>query len=454
MKKQFLTSGSITKGLISFSFPMLVISFIQQMFGFVDMLFVGNYIGKLGAAAVGASSVIITCLIGLFSGITIGVGVLSARLVGGEKWNEFNLFVKYVVKIGFIIGTIGMFLGLLVIKKLLEIFETPNEVIVDALLYARLYLLGLVPMFLYQVYASFFKAMNKVHIPLYCMMSAGFMNIILNMVLIIVLEFGIFGVALATTISQWFGLLLMMLIFRGYHKMIKSELDYEYMISKKELKNYLIKVLQIGLPAGLQAILLTFSNVIMQYFVNQLGTNQMAAFAAYFKIENIIYLPILAMGQTVLIFVSQNLGANKSLRIKKGVLIGFAISISITIMSSFFLIQIKNPLIWLLIKDVKIVDYCGTIILMCFPFYFLYAILELSGNVIRGFGKSYIPMFTSILSLGIIRIGIVIFWASGFQDLKKIAMVFPITWGICAFLNLIFLGIYYLKASKKELQKG
>ncbi|OYO84928.1 hypothetical protein CG709_14630, partial [Lachnotalea glycerini] len=167
-------------------------------------------------------------------------------------------------------------------------------------------------------------------------------------------------------------------------------------------------VIRIGVPAGVQAVLLTFSNLIMQYYVNKLGISQVAAFSAYFKIESVIYLPILAMGQTVMIFISQNKGAGRLIRVKKGAIYGLGLGILLTLVISISMLSVIESIFWIFIKDNTVIFYGVSITLVTFPFYFLYAILDITGNVIRGLGNSFIPMCNSIISLCVIRILILV----------------------------------------------
>lgn len=449
MKHASLTEGGMVKGFLLFAIPMLLNSIMQQMFSTVDMYFIGNYVGKNAAAAVGASGVLITCMIGLFTGLTTGAGILAARFFGSKRWKEYIEVGKTARKMSVIFGVFIMLLGWMNMKSLLILFKTPNEILDDALLYAKTYLFGLMPMLLFQTDFALMKASNEAKRPVYSLLLAGVINAILDYIFILVMEWGILGASLATVISQWIAAIFTRVMFVYY---IRKKLQLSYVkvkISRKKERNFMLKMLKIGLPAGIQAVFLTFSNLIMQYFVNQLGIYQVAAFAAYFKIETMIYLPILAIGNTVLIFVSQNIGAKQYERIKKGVIFSLCFAVFTTLVLSFGTLLIGEEIFWILIKDKNIIAFGKTLIFICFPFYFVYAILDITGNTVRGLGNSLIPMINSIVSLGFLRIAIVSLWAANYKQLNKIAMVYPITWGICAMLNATFLITQWRRIKRK-----
>jgi putative MATE family efflux protein len=435
MKNVSMTEENIGKSIALFAFPMLLNSLLQQLFSTVDMYFIGNYIGRNGAAAVGESSVLITCMIGLFTGISTGIGILEARLFGCRKQKEFLQASYAARKLGIAFGMLIMILGWSFMKRLLILFQTPEELLDEALLYTRLYLLGIIPMLLFQTYAAVLKAAGEARLPLYSMMIGGGVNIALDALFIIHFQWGILGASIATAVSQWMVAIWIGLQYRNYVRKKLKETKIRQKLSRKEELFYLKEMIRIGIPAGIQAVLLTFSNLIMQYYVNQLGAYQVAAFSAYFKIETVIYLPILAMGQTIMIFVSQNYGAGQITRVKKGIVCGLEMGFAVTLILSIGMLVLGKEAFWLLIKDKNVIQYGSSIIFATFPFYFLYAILDITGNSIRGLGNSIIPMCNSIISLCIIRIGIVIFWASKYDDIRILGVVYPITWFLCAALN-------------------
>ncbi|RDY31477.1 MATE family efflux transporter [Lachnotalea glycerini] len=448
MKNNLMIEGNIFKGLILFSIPMLANSLLQQFFNTADMYFIGNYIGKNAAAAVGASGVLITCMIGLFVGISTGIGVIGARLYGGKRYKELKEAASAALGIGIIFSIFITIIGYCFMETLLIKFQTPKEILKEALQYARMYLLGLFPMMGFHIYAAVMKATGEVKIPLISMVIGGLTNIGLDALFIIHLGYGVIGASLATVISQW--IVLVLIGYQYHYKLIKKlminqnapKLDF------KEQYNFGKEVIRIGVPAGVQAVLLTFSNLIMQYYVNKLGISQVAAFSAYFKIESVIYLPILAMGQTVMIFISQNKGAGRLIRVKKGAIYGLGLGILLTLVISISMLSVIESIFWIFIKDNTVIFYGVSITLVTFPFYFLYAILDITGNVIRGLGNSFIPMCNSIISLCVIRILILVLWASSYKDVGKISYVYPITWFICAMLNM---GILFLLFKKEAV---
>jgi putative MATE family efflux protein len=432
-----LTQGNILHKIFLFAIPMLISGILQQLFSTVDLFFVGNYVGIDGAAAVGASGVLITCLTGIFTGAAAGMGVIAARLYGKGEIEE----VYKVAHTGFIAGLAAGFVlmvfAILAFEQLLLIFCTPAQIMPQALSYGRIYLLGIIPMVLYNLYSATLKAIGEARIPLYTLAMGGVLNIILDWIFIARLGWGVNGAGWATIISQ---LAVVFLIYIYFNKNQKRQ-------GGKAKSNqysfiYLKEIVKIGLPAGMQAVLLTFSNLIMQYYVNQLGHIEVGTFAAYFKIETVIYLPILAMGQTMMIFTGQNVGARKYNRVRKGIWYGLLCSIGITLLLEIIIIFMGKELLYLIVKD-ELVMRCGMVIISTtFPFYFLYAILDLTGNAARGLGNSIFPMISSIVCLCGIRILLAVFWASSYGNIQRIAVVYPMTWFLCSVVNSIYI---YLK---------
>lgn len=436
MRSVMMTEGSIIKKIAVFAVPMLLSSLLQQFFSTADMYFIGNYIGRNGAAAVGASSMLITCMIGLFTGIATGIGITTAKLLGSGKIKELTKVAHTGFGISIVFGTLLMLVGMQFMKELLRMFRTPEDIYKEALLYARLYLIGIVPMVFFNVFASMLKAMGETKLPLYSLIIGGVVNLGMDYFLIVKFGYGIAGAAWATIFAQWGVAVILFIQFQSYCcKRFKDVSGQAAIYPLSFSGTYLKEMIGIGLPAGMQAVLLTFSNLIMQYYVNKLGTAEIAAFASYFKIETVIYLPILAMGQTVMIFVSQNRGAGNLQRIRKGILYSLGLTTCLTVSLTLVMLVLGKHIFWFMIKDREVAQ-CGlSIITITFPFYFLYGILEVTGCAIRGLGNTLIPMRNSMISLCGIRILLVMFWASRFQDIRKVAVVYPLTWLICSLLN-------------------
>lgn len=423
------------KYILSLSILMLISSFLQQFFSMVDMYFVGNYIGYKGTAAIGSSGILVTCLIGLFTGISVGMGTIMARFYGsgdiGELYNVFYIG-KRITLITSIILTI---VGYSYMSIFLRILKVPDNIFNESKIYAQIYILGIIPMILYNIYSAAFRAMGEYKIPIYTLFIGGISNIILDYIFIVKFNLGVSGAAKATIFSQWISFIVIYFIMNKYKK--HNDIKSTKFIWKK---TYLNEIVRNGLTAGIQAILLTFSNIIIQYYINQFGENEIAAFAAYFKIETLVYLPIMSLGYTTMLIISQNIGEKNYNLITNITKYTLLFGVIITVITSSIILINGEKLFYFFVKSKEVANIGIGILVITFPLYFLYSISELSSSIIRGLGNFFIPMLNSIIFLCIFRIIMASILSGLYKNMNFIIMVYPLTWFLCGFFNL-----YYIK---------
>lgn len=302
MKKNLdLTNGNIIIVYILFALPLFLSSLFQLLYGTVDLLFVGNCIGKTAAAAVGASSILVTCLIGLFTGISVGISVVISQQWGSGKDIKVSIMNALLLSIsgGIVLSIAGQFIA----KPVLYLLDTPQEIMLDALRYVHVYLISIMPMIICNVCAGIARAMGDSRTPFFVLATGGILNVFMDALFIAVLDLGVFGAALATLVSQVFTAVWMIVYVFGHEHLLKGKWIWNWSIVSR--------FLGVGIPLGVQSMILTVSNMFVQYYINGFGEDAIAAFTVYFKIENIIYLPILAFGQTMVTFTGQNIGADK-----------------------------------------------------------------------------------------------------------------------------------------------
>lgn len=448
MNKMTRTSGEMTKGsilpkLVLFSLPLLGSSLVQQMYNTADLLFVGNFAGKTAAAAVGSSSLIFTCLIGLFTGISVGVGIVVAHAWGAGNREDASRAGRTAIVIGFIGSLILMVVGLLGAEKILVLLRTPEEILKEAVIYVRIYFLSMVPMVIYNMGASILRACGNSKTPFYILIGGGIANILADALLVAVFRFGVVGAAAATSISQTISAVCMLWYLMSRRSQIRLSLR-QIKIQTSTLK----KILNYGLPAGIQAVFITISNVVVQYYINGYGEDAVAAYTAYFRIENFIYLPIMACGQAVTTFVGQNYGAGFMNRIKKGTGLGLLLSSLLTIFTTGIVLLIPETMVRLFIQDQAVVAYGVSILATTFPLYWLYAILEVMSGSIRGMGYSQISMIMVLTGLCGLRIFLLSLLNRSGGDFYSVAKVYPVTWGVTAAGFLIIFWIIIKKYRK------
>ena len=442
MKKKTLdmTNGSIVKSLILFSLPLLISSIIQQMYNTVDLLFVGNILGTSSAAAVGAGSMLITCLIGLFSGMAVGTNVVLARFFGSGDNENLKKGIHTAISIAFVGGIIITIIGISGAPYFLRLMNTPHNIMNDAISYIRIYFISITPMILYNICSGIIRAGGNSKIPMIAQFIGGIINILANILLLYIFNLGIKGSAVATLFSQTVSALIVLLY------LAKQNGEFHFVFrSLKIHKDVMKKIIIIGVPAGIQSLVISLSNVTVQSYINSLDVYSIAAFVCYTKIELLIYYPIVAMGQAVMTFTGQNMGAQKIDRMKKGTYISIASGMTIVFILSMILL--KSGAFWfgLFDSDINVISKGIDIISVTFPFYIVYVIMEVLSSAIRGAGKSIPPMIIILSNVCILRILLLYFIVPHVYSVKGIAIVYPITWissAICIFL-------YYLSFMRK-----
>lgn len=402
------------------------------MYGTVDLLFVGNYLGKNDAAAVGASSILVTCLIGLFTGISVGAGVVTAQFSGAGKEDKVVLCLENGLVLGMAGGISLTALGLLLSKQALIWLNTPEVILEHALLYIRIYIFSIPGMILYNMSAGILRAVGDSKTPFYVLAAGGCLNICMDALFIAALRWGVAGAALATMISQSFtAVVLMVRLFVQYGlRKVRWQIN----------RDILRRMLKVGFPLGLQSMLLTLSDLFVQYFINGFGEDTMAAFTVYFKVENLIYLPIMAFGQAMVTFTGQNIGAEKKERLRKGALQCNLFSAAVTFCISMAVLLLERPVLGLFCKEETVISIGLNIIHVSFPFYLIYAIQEVTGGIVRGAGKTLQSMVIVIMDLCVIRVLLLTFLVDHFQTVQAVAAVYPLTWSLAA---VCFAGYYH-----------
>ena len=369
-KQDLLINGSISKALIWFALPLLGSSFIQLLYNAVDLIFIGNYVGKSASAAVGSSSLLLTCLVGFITGISVGAGVVVAQYYGARDYKNLQDSVHTAVTLAGIGGIILTIAGLLFAPFILQWLRVPQEIFELSVRYIRIYFISILPMVLYNMGSAVLRAYGDAKRPLIYLASGAILNVFLDWLFVVVFSWGVAGASWATTISQTLSAVLIIV------HLFSTKREYRIYLKKLRIhKKQMIRIVKLGVPAGIQSSLLTISNMVVQFYINGFGQDAMAAFTAYFKVENFMYLPILAFGQAMTSFVGQNIGAGQLKRVKKGVKIGLLLGMGCTIAVSTIVLLSRYYLFRMFNSELEVIQ-CGIQILMITaPVYFIYVCL-------------------------------------------------------------------------------
>lgn len=438
MKTNDLTQGSIGKGFVLFAIPLFLGSLFQQLYNTVDMLFVGNVLGKNAAAAVGASSILVTCLINLFTGVAVGAGIVISQLFGARKEQEMKEAVWIAVLAGIAGGLCLTVIGVTCSQAVLVKLHTPEAIIPDAVLYVQIYFLSAVPMVLYNMCSGILRAQGDSRTPFHALAAGGIVNVIMDAVFLIVLGWGVAGVAVATLFSQSMTAIFLLVHMLRYKVLTRQRLRWDL----------LGKIISVGVPVGIQSMILTLSNVVVQYHINGFGENVIAAFAVYFKAENLLCLPIIAFGQAMVTFTGQNYGAGRYDRIRKGILVCNGISAMVLVVLSWSALAAGKWILGAFCPDQAVIAEGLRISGVTFPVYFIYSLFEVTGGVVRGIGKSVPSMIIVIVNLCLIRILLLEIVDRTVHSVEAVAALYPVTW----LLATVSFVIYYLHVRKEMLQ--
>ncbi|WP_057568059.1 MATE family efflux transporter [Paraclostridium sordellii] len=428
-----LTVGKESKCIFNFALPMLIGSLFQQLYNTADSIIVGRFVGKSAMAAVSGANPIMFLLTSFLMGITLGFSILISQYYGSKNMEKVKSAIDTTYVFIFIASFFITFIGVFFSGKILEIMNTPSEIFDLSKGYLIIIFTGTLFSTGYNSICAILRGLGDSTNPLYFLIIATILNIILDIVFIIYFNMGVNGVALATIIAQAVAFIFSVLYLNRKHEVLKIKvrnLKYDLEIFKTGLK--------LGLPSAIQQTLFSIGNITLQSLVNSYGTSAMAAFGAGSKIETFISLPIMNLGSAVSTFVAQNIGANKVDRVKKGVKssINMSLSISLFVIIIFFLF--KENLIKLFNTDPEVVSIGCRYLLTIGPFFFLIGTSFMLTSAIRGAGASMFAMISSMISLWIARIP-ASYLLSSFYGVNGIWIGIPIGWCV----GLIVTGIYY-----------
>lgn len=428
-----MTQGNIWKLLIVFSVPLILGNLLQQMYNTADSIIVGNFVGSDGLAAVGSSTALVNLIISFSQGAAVGAGVIVSQYIGARKKDNIQLAVHTAVSISAILGIILTALGMSLSRVLLTVMDTPQNVMEDSVAYLRIYCAGLFFNVLYNMATGVLNAAGNSKRPLIYLAVASVVNIILDLLFVSVIGMGVEGAAIATDISQGISCVLAI----GYLMRVKS--DYRLYLKKLAInKDMAVKIIKIGLPTGVQNMVISLSNVVVQSSVNQYGSMAMAGYAAYLKVDGFNILPVLSISMAVTTFTGQNFGAGKIDRVKKGMFSALTIGVVYTIIIGALLLVFSHQVLGLFTSDETVIQY-GQVAMKYFcPFYSLLGILNILAGTVRGAGKGIPPMLILLFSMCIFRIIWIKVATPYFSSIDGVFILYPISWVVGDIMMILY----------------
>lgn len=442
-RRQDLLNGNIREQLLLFFFPIMFGSIIQQLYNTVDAIVLGNAVGKEALGAVGGSTgTFINLLFGFTIGVTSGSTVVISQAYGKGNQEEVEKGVYSGMALAVGLGSILMVIAWIIAPTLLLKLNVPDAIYPFSLLYLRIFLMGCIPLMIYNTGASILRAVGDSKRPLYFLAVACITNIILDILFVVVFHLGISGAAYATVIAQVVSCGLTLYTLRHVENSYRFDAR-NFHVDWPTLK----RILTIGLPIGIQSALYSFSNLFIQSSVNTYGTNTVAAYTAFGTIDALFWNTSGALGASVLTFVGQNYGAGNIKRVKQGMWHGIGLYVAMSLMISGICYFTGNTLYHLFTPDKEVIEIgVGLLRFLC-PYWILFCFVEIFSQGMRACGASIVPAFITVSAIGIFRIVWIFFYPA--ENVFETLVCYPISWAASSTLFLI----YYISGKWLKLKK-
>lgn len=441
-----MTDGPLLPKILAYSGPLILTGILQLLYNAADVVVVGNFAGPKALAAVSSTGSLINLLVNIFMGLSVGASVVIARAYGAQDIrrmrNAEHTAISIAAVSGIFVGALGFFLA----RPMLELMDSPKDVIDGATLYVKIYFLGMPANMLYNFGAATLRAVGDTKRPLYYLTVSGFVNVVLNLILVIIFHMDVAGVAIATVVSQIVSMILVLLCLLRTEGNIRLN-PRELRIDKRELAD----IARVGLPAGLQGSLFSISNVLIQASVNSFGSMVVAGNGVASNLEGFVYTAMNAQYQANLTFASANYGAGKYERVRKVVWVCLGVVTAIGLGMGLLFLLLGPQLISLYNQDPAVIEAGMERMRVILPMYFLCGLMDVMVGQMRGIGYSVLPMIVSLTGACLLRIIwiMTVFAANKTQFILYIS--YPISWFATFTVHMI---CYWIVADRKLPRKG
>lgn len=436
------TTGVIWKQLLIFALPILFSNFLQQLYNTIDLLIVGNYAGDHSLGAVGSTGAITNLLVGLFVGVSIGASVAVAQAYGAANDREVYKTVHSTLFVALVSGAFLTVFGLLMTEPLLILMKTPDVQLPEAVTYMRIIFVGMIPMSIYNMSAAILRAVGDSARPLIFLIISAVINLVLDLLFVALLDMGVAGAAWATVIAQVVTAVL------GVLTLMRADTSYRLFL--KEIKPYkaeILKVLKIGLPAGMQSVVISLANTIIQSNINNYGPNAVEGYAAAGRIDGFYYMAVNSFTLALTTFVGQNIGAGRHDRARKGVKVALLMASSMAAVMGVIFFFTQTQLLGIFNVEPASEIYGRMMMTIGCLFYWIFAFGDVLTGAFRGAGKAAFPMIASLINMCLVRIVWIYFAQKVYADPLSVFLAFPVSWVLQAALMLIFYNFKLIPAA-------
>ena len=431
-----MTEGVIWKQLLWFALPLMVGNVFQQFYNTVDSIVVGNFVGKEALAAVGSVGSIINSVIGFLGGLATGASVVIAQSYGAKNDGKVSIAVHTTFCMTLVLCVVFTIVGISATPFLLRFMSMPDDVIGEATEYLMIYFSGVSGLMIYNMGAGVLRAVGDSKRPLYFLVFSACVNTVLDLVFVVKLHWGIAGVAWATVIAQGLSaVLILVVLFRanGAYRLVLSKMKTD--------RGALQEIVRIGFPSAVQQTVTAFSNVFVQSYINSFGSNAMAGWSAYGKIDQFMMLPMQSVALAATTFVGQNHGARREDRVKKGTRTALGLSMVISIAVMIPILSFAPVMVKLFNSYSEVVRYGSLFLRLLSPFYVLCCVNQILASTLRGLGDSKAPMIIMLGSFVVFRQIYLMIVSHLTSSVIPVAMGYPMGWLVCS----LCIAIYYRK---------
>lgn len=435
-----MTYGDISKQLFMFTIPILLSQILQQFYNIADTAIIGRYIGTDALAAIGSTGLLISVIVNFFIGLSTGVSAVIANQFGANEYEKLKKSISTLLAVSVLLGIVFTIGSLIFMKPIINILQTPKGVYSLAIEYLKICFLGITFQLLYNIGTAILRALGNTKDPLYFLIFSCILNLILDILFIVYFGWGVKGAAIATLISQILATLLVM------YKIMS--LDDNCKLSLKQIKiyrGYTKDIFLVGLPAGLQAIFMSISSLIIQSSINSFGAEAMAGMTIFAKVEGFLYFPLFSLGLAVTGFVGQNFGAKEYERVKEGINISLKISVYTSLIFIIILNIFAPYILKLFTNDAAVIKVGLESIRIVFPSYVLYAMNQIYIGSLRGIEKTFEPMLISLFAHCIFRVIWCFVLLQYFHDMKVIYSSFSV--------SIVLMFVLFYTSYKRNIYK-
>lgn len=440
-----ITNGVIWKQLLLFFFPIAIGTFFQQLYNMIDAIVVGQFIGKEALASVGgSSSQIINFIVGFFTGFTSGASIIIAQAYGAKDRRRVQRGLHTAYTLAALAGVAISIIGVLLCETFLRLMNTPQEIIGSSALYLRIYFSGIIFVFIYNMGSGILRASGDSKSPLYYLICCCIINIVLDLAFVLIFKMGVAGVALATLIAQAVSAVLITL------KLMRLKGIMRLYPKKAGIDSYILRSqLRIGLPTGFESVLFGITNISIQTALNSFGTDTMAAWSAYGKLDSFFWLISSAFGISISTFVGQNYGAGKIDRVYKSTRVCLIMDLAATAFLVGIIMIFKEGLLRIFTSDAEVIEIGVRMISLIAPWYAVFSFIEILSGSLRGTGNVLVPVLITLFGVCVLRIIWLATVLKIYPGLSVLIASYPVTWVITAAAFIV----YYFVHKKRSLER-